>query len=421
MNITQLREDIRNLENELDAARQRSRQLVNDENASVADMTAQIETINKLMARLDLLRQDLRDAEAAGAQHVAQQATTQRAAQAANTDTRSTRLAQMLASNEYARAFAFAIRNGISVQNGRGDERLNVLYAALTESGSEGADGGFLVPEEINYQIREQRRQLLTLSSLFDVQTVSTNKGQYTKDIATESGFTKLDGEIPSGGMPSDDQPKFARVPYTLDTYGLNIPISNELVADEVAGLFNYLARFFARKHVLTENKLLLELLAQKEAVEVKEVYNNPRTAMKRLKGALNTLLDPAISLNASILTNQSGFDYLDQMEDEKGRPMLQPDPTSGTPMLFKSHRVVVASDKHLANPDEHNLPFYIGDFAQYGTLFMRQPLEIASTNIGGNAWRTNSTEVRGITRLGTAVFDEDAAVYMKMEISQGE
>ena len=48
----------------------------------------------------------------------------------------------------------------------------------------------------------------------------------------------------------------------------------------------------------------------------------------------------------------------------------------------------------------------YIGDFKQYATLFTRQPLELRSTDIGGNAWKTNSIEFRAITRLGASVFD---------------
>lgn len=415
-NLSNIRENIRNIENELAQERQRARDLVADPNASVDAMTAQADTIAQLTARLDLARLDVQDEERERGERVSAQHG-RRAQASDDAPARSEALQQILASREYARAFALAIRSGISVMAGRGDERLGVLYNALTEAGGtpEGSDGGFLVPEAVDYQIREQRRQLITLSSLFDVQTVNTNKGSYPKDIAPTAGFTKLDGEIPSGGIPMDDQPKFANVPFTLDTYGLNIPISNELLADEVSGLFNYLSRFFARKHVLTENKLLLAMLDKLVAVDF--TPDASMNALGKIKNVLNVALDPEISTNAAILTNQSGFDYLDQMEDVMGRPLLQPDPTTGTPMLLKTRPVVVASDKQLKNPSGDKLPFYIGDFEQYGTLFMRQNLEIASTNVGGNAWRSNSTEVRGITRLGTAVSDEEAAVRLTIAV----
>ena len=62
--------------------------------------------------------------------------------------------------------------------------------------------------------------------------------------------------------------------------------------------------------------------------------------------------------------------------------------------------------------------PIYFGDFTQYATLFRRQPLEIASTDICGNAWKTNSTEVRAITRLDAQVFDSEAAAAVSLTIA---
>ena len=50
--------------------------------------------------------------------------------------------------------------------------------------------------------------------------------------------------------------------------------------------------------------------------------------------------------------------------------------------------------------------------------VFRRQPLEIASTDIGGNAWKTNSTEVRAITRLDAQVFDSEAATAVSLTIA---
>ena len=62
--------------------------------------------------------------------------------------------------------------------------------------------------------------------------------------------------------------------------------------------------------------------------------------------------------------------------------------------------------------PDTSSKPeFFIGDFREFATLFQRDAFEVASTDIGGNAWRTDSTEIRGITRLDVAKFDTAAVV----------
>jgi HK97 family phage major capsid protein len=59
--------------------------------------------------------------------------------------------------------------------------------------------------------------------------------------------------------------------------------------------------------------------------------------------------------------------------------------------------------------------PIYLGDFKQYATMFQRQRMEIRSTDIGGNAWKTNSVEVRAIARKDASVFD--SAAVLRREI----
>ena len=42
----------------------------------------------------------------------------------------------------------------------------------------------------------------------------------------------------------------------------------------------------------------------------------------------------------------------------------------------------------------------------------------MASTDVGGNAWATDSTEVRGIARLAVSKFDTSAAVRRQLTLS---
>ena len=60
-------------------------------------------------------------------------------------------------SNEYATAFAKALRNGVKVNKVWGMEGYEPLAKALTETGGspEGADGGFLVPQDFDNMIHE--------------------------------------------------------------------------------------------------------------------------------------------------------------------------------------------------------------------------------------------------------------------------
>ena len=161
---------------------------------------------------------------------------------------------EMLASNEYARAFCYALRHGITRKNGLGNENVQILYDALTEGGGSpaGTDGGFLVPQDIDNTIREMRRDLNPLAAIFNEETVTAPTGWRVIDTAPTAPMPSINemGTV----LNNSDQPAFGKVTYSLVKYGLRIPVSNELLNDEAANLMGYLSRWFAKKLVLTEN-----------------------------------------------------------------------------------------------------------------------------------------------------------------------
>ena len=320
-------------------------------------------------------------------------------------------LKDKLASNEYARAFCYALQHGITRKNGMGNEKVQILFDALTESGNSGADGGFLVPIDIDNTIRELRRDLNPLAPLFSEETVSAPTGWRVIDTAPSTPMPEIDemGTVPN----NSDQPAFGKVTFTLSKRGLRIPISSELLNDEAANLMAYLGRWFAKKLVITENYLLIAALKTLAASALVTGSITPDSAIKTI---LNKTLDPAISRSAVIITNQSGFDALDQLVDEMGRGLLQPDPTNATLYKMFGRRIVAVSDAQLPNTSSKP-EFFIGDMKEFATLFRKEGFEVASTDIGGNAWATDSTEVRGIVRLGVSKFDTSAAVRRQLTL----
>lgn len=319
-------------------------------------------------------------------------------------------LKAMLKSNEYARSFLAAIRMGAKADRSTGyHESLKPVYDALTMAGGDpkGSDGGFLVPEDIDHTIRQVMRENLPLSELFTVENVSTNSGWRVMDNAPTKGFTKIGGELQA--VKKDDQPKFTQVPFKLDTYGLILPLSRELVQDEDANLMTYLGRWFGEKLVITENGLLTAILGTLSASAATK-----GNLVGGVKTLLNKTLKPVHSRTGVILTNQTGLDLLDQEKDGNDRPLLQPDVTDATGYRVLGRRLVVMEDAALPNL-EGGAPLYAGNMKQLGTLFRRMPLEMASTDIGGEAWVNNGVEVRGIVREGTAAFDKTAAAALTL------
>ena len=384
-----------------------------DTSVSIADLEKEQAGLNEMNKRLATMQA----AYAAMTQAAAATVQPTGGANPTGSEGQSRTLKDMLKSNEYARAFAYAIQNGIGRKNGQSNEKVKILYDALTESGGTpvGSDGGFLVPEDIDQSIHELWRTLNPLAVLFNQETVTAPSGWRVYDTEPTQGMPVVNE---MGTIGTGDQPVFHKVTYNTEKRALILPVSNELLTDNVANLFAYLSRWFARKLVITENNLLIAALRSLTAIDIS---TDP---VKGLKKALNVDLDPAISAMASIITNQSGYDTLDQLTDDNKRGLLQPDPTNATAHRFKGRGIYTASNASLPNVESGSgasatseADIFIGDGKEFATLFRCGGFELASTDIGGNAWRTDSTEIRGIARLGVTKFDDKAMVRRKLTV----
>ncbi len=290
-------------------------------------------------------------------------------------------------------------------------EIMNQFKAAMTE-GSD-ADGGYIVPEDITTTINELKQTVDNLEQYVTVEPVSTNKGQRTLEVRADSvPFAKMSEMGNPDTMQDMGSPQFSRMSYAIEDYAGFMPISNDLLADTDQNLMAYVQRWIAKKSKATRNNLILTLLN----TLTKQSFSD----YKDIKTALNVTLDPAIAQNAAVFTNQDGYNYLDQLEDGDGRPLLQPDPTSPTRKLLFGKPVVVLSNKTLATQvdgtsGDNLFPFIIGDMKEAVVLFDRKQYSIDMTKEGGNAWRTNSTELRAIEREDVKLWDDEAIIYAQI------
>lgn len=315
-------------------------------------------------------------------------------------------------SSEYATAFAKALRNGVKVNKVWGVEGYEPLVKALTETGGspEGADGGFLVPQDFDNMIHEYEKEYVDLSQFFAVENVRGLSGWRAVEQGKRKALPKI---AEMGTIGKDDQPKFTKVTYTVDKYGDRLPVSSELLSDNTAGLLRYLAGWFGPKYILTKNTLLLELLKGLST----EVALTAGSEAKELRKALITKLNTAHSSAATLLTNQNGYAEMDGWEDKNGRSLLVPNPADPNVYRLSGRRVVYADNDLIPN-EETKAPIYVGNFKALGTLFVRKGIEMAATDVGGDAWATDSYEIRGLCRLDAVTMDPSAG--FKATIAQG-
>jgi HK97 family phage major capsid protein len=322
---------------------------------------------------------------------------------------------------EYADQWFEAFRAGVSPKNlhaNGGAQRFPLLINALTETGGSpaGEDGGFLNPVEFDNKIRELMRAYVDLGNYVSIEDVNTYSGwRVIEQFAASSGLTETTTELTvKADGDEGESPKFNKIEYALREFSDFLRVGNSLMQDTPVNIMAYLSRWFAKKLVLTHNSLVLTKFNAITGTAVSDY----KTTLSAIKTVLNKTLDPAFSASAIIATNQSGLDVLDQLEDGTGRPLLQPDPSSPTAFRVKGRPVVYLSDAHWANmTGPARARIAIGDAREFVALFRRSGLEFASTNIGGSAWRSNSTEVRGIARLDCETLDSDALTVLKVTL----
>jgi|SRR5690554_3279154 len=281
-------------------------------------------------------------------------------------------------------------------------------------SANEGEDGGYIIPEDIQTRINKLRQSTDDLKQYVNVVPVSTNKGARTLERrADHTPFAPLSEYGDPNAMQEIESPKFDRISYAIEDYAGFLPVPNTVLEDTDQALEDYLVEWIAKKGKATDNFHILQVIDGFDKVQLDDYTG--------IKDVLNVELDPAFANEAVIYTNQDGFNYLDKLEDDNGRPLLQPDPTQATRKLFAgTHPIVVLSNKTLAT--EGTLaPFIIGVLDEAVNYWDRKQLSIDMTKVGGQAWRSNTTEFRAIMRLDTGAWDEEAVVYAQMDISQDD
>lgn len=285
----------------------------------------------------------------------------------------------------------------------------NVVHEGGVSTDPDG-DMGIIVPEDIQTRINKIMRTMNDLSGIIRTEKVRHLSG--SRVLEKDEDMVPFAVVDEYGEIQEIDNPKFTPVSYKLIKRAGFLPITNELLRDTDQNILAYITNWIAKKHVVTKNSLVLNILKSLSTKDLKDI--------KAIKKVLNVDLDPAFSLSSSIITNQDGFQWLDEQADTNGRPLLQEDITQPGKKIFKGRPVIVLANRTLPSTGTTTVkaPFIVGNFKELAVLFNRGTYELASTNIGGDAWRRDTTELRTITRDDCVKWDETAAVFGKLTIS---
>jgi HK97 family phage major capsid protein len=384
--------EMRELLNKINAKKAEIKALVAD--GKIEDAASAKEELKDLQKSFDILA-DLDDDDAQNAQQQAQQGTAQTAAGEKNG------LAKQV------KAFTNAIKAAWKKTDISPEDK--EILNAMSEGSDE--DGGLTVPKDIKTKIKELRRSEDALETLVNVEHVTTNSG--SRVIEREADQTPFDNVDEAAEFPDVSTPQFENVDYKIKKKGGILKVTQELLSDTAENIMNYLKKWIAKKAKATRNFMIIAKI--KEICKGLEVTV---TGLDNLKDIFNVMLDPAIALGAVVVTNQSGFNFLDKLKDEKGNYILQKDPTQATKkLLFGEYPVIKLPNKTLQNIDG-KAPIICGDLKEAITIFDRETLTIDISNLAAGMWERDQTGIKVRERLDIQTVDADAVVMGLAEVS---
>ena len=299
----------------------------------------------------------------------------------------------------------------------RGMVRKDPAVTAMTEGVN--ADGGYTVPEDISTEIRHFKEEEFSFENYISVEKVNTNQGRRTyQSKASCTGFTEV---AEAGAIPAIAAPNYQLVSYTITDKAGFIPMTKDLVNDSSANLKNELVKWFGRQRNATINNNVLSKLTDGVAP----------TAINGLKGLKKLInVDLGSEYDSKIFTNDDGLNWLDTLEDDQHRPLLNPVPSEPNKMQLciggKVREVVpVPNSKWASTAGANNstvIPFIVGELTEAVKMFDRQELEISASDVaavvGFNAFQQNGVLMKGVIRNDFEKVDADAYKYATITVT---
>ena len=293
------------------------------------------------------------------------------------------------------KAFATAARSG---------------FKSLNET--TGAQGGYIVPDDIETKINHLRENGDALQSLITVTPVKTDSGARTfRARSAQTGFAKV---AEGGAIGAKDTPSFSRLEYTVEKMSGYYPVTNELLEDTDQGIVEELTNWIGNESRVTRNNLIMAAIKTISSTAI-------AAGADGLKKVLNVTLKPYFRAGAVIVTNQDGLNYLDTLKDKNDQYLLKPELADATQYSFAGFPVKVYDNdtmpSNTATSGKLGIPFIIGDLKEGLVMFERKGINIKASDVAGDAFLSDMTYFRAIEREVVKVRDAAAVVNGVMTV----
>lgn len=253
--------------------------------------------------------------------------------------------------------------------------------------------GGVLVPVEVADFVGRMDTGVYRLRTRVSEYFARTLSGKIPLADNPTTGLVQLFDEYPAGGGISKGQVTFGSVSWQVKDYGLIVPVSSDLMKDAEADIMGVLGEQFFRAQVITEDAMILA------AIDA----NGAATAVTNWKDILKAInaTAPVGGTDKVVVTNTDGWNYLDTLVDDNGRPVLTQALVDDPKRIFRGYEVIQLPNEVLATDSTTGaIPFYVGSLRDAVYFIERQGLEISYNPYSDSAYAKNAVDVRITCRL---------------------
>lgn len=263
-----------------------------------------------------------------------------------------------------------------------------------------GNRGGIFVPVEVADFAAFMSTGVYRLRTRFAEYFANTKSGTIPLANNPTAGLVEMFDELPTGGIARKDI-KFGSVDWTVNPYGVIVPVSNELIADASADILGIISEIFFRAQVITENNLILAALDTAGTATA-------ATSWKDVVKALNEVA-PVGGGDKVLITNTDGWNALDTATDDNGLPILTVGLVDSPKRTIRGYEVIQLPNAVLSTDETDGIPMYAVSPKDAAYFIERKGLEISYNPYSDSAYSKDAVDVRVTCRMTAKLKFADA------------
>lgn len=226
-----------------------------------------------------------------------------------------------------------------------------------------------ILPEQFVNDIQVLREGFPSLKEHCHIVRATSNHGKMPfariggKKLTKYKSGTKLTGEAAN----TED------ISYNIENYGALVPIANDLQEDEAVNIVQDVIKpDFAEAGVNSENDEILSIV-EANATDKSTGIADWRGVKKVIDGVLPTLRARTI-----VITNLSGYVYLQSQEDKNGRNLELVKTVNGKD-YFQNKQLITLSDEAVTATTEGAVVFYVVNLYALVKFFERKGYTVST------------------------------------------